>query len=147
MSAGSNSRRTEILLSPIRSPNRDIDHHHRVRDNSVGTLEVAIGCDSMMCPYLQHIIKFSILFQGLALEIYLMYVQLCYVSEGKKYYDLGSCTKKKVKSMSNISPTTASVNQLLNEAGSESIWAQKCVRDKKWCHIPRRQISNSMTYG
>jgi len=76
--------------------------------------------------------------------------------------------KSKVKSISNISPTTASINQFtftgmmmlisiqdnegkkgpgVNVAGSESIRAQKCVRDKKWCHISRRQSSNSMTYG
>ena len=35
----------------------------------------------------------------------------------------------------------------VNMVGSESIWAQKCFRDKKWCHISRRQSSNSMKYG
>ena len=58
--------------------------------------------------------------------------------------------------MNNISPTTASINQFsfrtarrqdVNVAGSDSIPAQKCVRDKKWCHISRRQSSNSMRYG
>ena len=37
--------------------------------------------------------------------------------------------------------------QSVNVVGSESIRAQKCVCDKKWCHISRRQSSNSMTYG
>ena len=58
--------------------------------------------------------------------------------------------------MDDISPTTASINQFsfktarrqdVNVAGSDSIPAQKCVRDKKWCHISRRQSSNSMRYG
>ena len=38
-------------------------------------------------------------------------------------------------------------SETVNVAGSESIRAQKWVRDKKWCHISRRQISNSITFG
>ena len=47
----------------------------------------------------------------------------------------------------NVSSHSGLRRQDVNVAGSEWIPAQKCVRDKKWCHISRRQISNSMTYG
>ena len=35
----------------------------------------------------------------------------------------------------------------LNVAGSESTRAQRCFSDKKWCHVSRRQSSNSIRKG